>query len=576
MSAGDRSALIVADESQRVERFLAPLRRANLSLVRAQHAWDAEREFRHTPFDLIVAALPLLGAERVLGNLRAPQCAARHAGLIVIGEDEELGPHDLVVGRLANRLLPGSCSLVEFQQQVNELLDVAPRVAVPDGVRLQLMLPAGDQVELWLENLSTSGMLMRALETLPVGSDFGFALEFENQPMPIRGRARVVRHASPNRLGHWGVAARFLALGGEAPQRIHTLVERARFGEAGSGEPPLRTPSRETVAARSGTARAKREAASGDEMASCRAELDALTPVLDETLERGLLRRLNVADWYVTGAELGLESLRAFSSILSSIYENRAVGLVAQRRLADLIEVRDQLLEFGRPQQEVATRVRILLALRPALHRLLQELDEGAAGESRSPGIVAQTAVEIRRLVGARRSLATLVELLAELRRPRLLPLTGGARRSPEQIRADYGPLALAFGIPLSAATLRSRRGVRELSLVVQHEEHALARRLQTIHRKAFSLELRRLATDDAEADLEGQKLHRALSETLEAGAEYLARSYAAYRHALEAVEADPAWIDRAERLANILLAAERSREAAVPAPGAESISPLN
>lgn len=581
MPAGDRSALLLADEPPRIERFVAPLRRANLSLVRAEHVWEAEREIRRTPFDLIVVALPVLGADRVLRSLRSADSAARKAGLLVIGAGDEIEPTDLPVGRLANRLLPGGCSLVEFQEQVTALLDVSPRVAVPDGVRLQLTLPAGEQLELWLENLSTSGMLMRALDALPVGSDFGFALEFASEPEPIRGRARVVRHAERNPLGHLGIAARFLALGGEAPQRLGALVERTLGGGHGEPAPPPAPtpPPRSRTSSSEVRLPASRDGADRAEVVRCREELADLTPVLDEILERGLVRRLAVADWYVTGAELGLESLRAFSVILSSIYENRAMSAVAVRRLADLVEVRGQLLEFGRPQQDVATRVRIMLELRPALHRLLRELGEsgsvtatGASG-ARFPGIVSQTAVEIKRLVGARRGLANLRALLVEMRRPRLLPISGAARRSPQQIRSDYGPLALGLGISLSAEKLRTRRGLGELALAVEEEERNLARRLEAIHRKAYSLRLRTLASDDLEADLEVPKLHRVLLETLAAGAEYLARSYAAYRHAIEVAGSDPSLLDRVERLATTVLAAERAVElATVPSGAAEPV----
>jgi hypothetical protein len=70
-----------------------------------------------------------------------------------------------------------------------------------------------------------------------------------------------------------------------------------------------------------------------------------------------------------------------------------------------------------------------------------------------------------------------------------------------------------------------------------------------TVHQKVFGLRFRRLATDDVDADLLDPKLYQILLDTLAAGADYLARAYGAYRHALEAVGADPALLDRAARL---------------------------
>jgi hypothetical protein len=168
--------------------------------------------------------------------------------------------------------------------------------------------------------------------------------------------------------------------------------------------------------------------------------------------------------------------------------------------------------------------------------------------------------------------MGNLAALLAEMRRPRLLPLGGGARRSPEQIRAAFGPLAAGLGVPMTVEKLRTRRGLQELGHATEQEERNLVRRLEAIHRKAYSLRLRSLASDDLEADLEGQKVHRVLVETLAAGADYLARSYAAYRHALEAVDADPALIDRVERLATAILTAERAVElGSSPSPAARA-----
>jgi hypothetical protein len=449
---------------------------------------------------------------------------------------------------------------------VATLLAVPPRAEIADGARLQLTLANGEQLEFRVENLSTSGMLLRALEPPAVGTVFGFALAIADETEPIRGRARVVRLAPRDAAGEPGVGARFLALGGEGPQRIEGLVERALAERAGCDDAPLGSPS--APGPQVGARPSERSAAlDSREIARCREELADLIPVLDEVLERGLMRRLSVADWYITGAELGLESIRAFSSILTAVYENRRVSAAAERRLADLVEVRRQLIEFSRPQQGVATRVRIMLALRPALQRLLRELAEtgAAAGTAMAaiphPGVVSQATLEIKRLVGARRSLESLLRLLEERERIRLLPWRGGNRPSPEQIERDFAPLAGTFGIALTAASLRHRSAQRTVRQQVEVELQSLRRRLATIHERAYSLRFRALATEDVDADLQDAKLHRVLVDTMAAGTEYLARAYAAYRHALEVVGEQPALIGRVERLAAALLEAERAVE---------------
>jgi hypothetical protein len=559
--AKERSVLVFGEEPERVERLLPTLRRANLSIVRAEHASETVRLLRHSHFDLLLLVLPALGADRVLGAVRADDSACRRASVLVIGAHDEIEPDDLPFGRHANRLLPGGCSPLDFQQEVATLLAVPPRAELAEGGRLQLTLASGEQLELRVENLSTSGMLMRALDPPTVGTVFGFALALGDDADPIRGRARVVRLAAKNAAGEPGAAAQFLAIGGEGPQRIEELVTRALATSSNSNRAPA------VAAAGSPRSAPAADPFDGRELERSRQELDDLTPVLDAVLERGLTRRLEVADWYVTGAELGLESIRAFSAILTAVYENRRVSAEAERRLADLVEVRGQLLEFGRPQQDVATRVRIMLALRPALQRLLRELAEtgAAAGTAisgpRRPGVVSQAVVEIRRLVGGRRGLETLLGLIDDRNRPRLLPWRGAARPTPEQIQRDFAPLAGSFGIVLTAAALHDRAARRALQHQIEAELDGLRRRLATIHQRAYSLRFRALASDDLEADLQDPRLHRILVDTIAAGTEYLARAYAAYRHALEVIGEQPALIDRVERLAAAILEAERAGE---------------
>ncbi len=242
----ERRALLLADEPERLGRFADSLRRARLSITRASIASEAERLVRTEAYDLVLLFLPVLGAERLLGGIRAPGCASRTAGVLVVGAGEELIPGEIELGRQANRILPGECDLQAFEQDLAALLDVRPRTPLAEGGHLELTLHSGQHLELWIENLSTSGMLLRALTPLAVGTVFGFSLELENEREPIRGRARVVRQAGENAFGHVGIGARFLALGGAAPQRLERVVERS-LAAAGNGS--TEAPRRESTSA---------------------------------------------------------------------------------------------------------------------------------------------------------------------------------------------------------------------------------------------------------------------------------------------------------------------------------------
>jgi hypothetical protein len=498
--------------------------------------------------------------------------------VVARGDDGE--STDASLNRSANRLLPAECSTDEFRRAATALLNVAPRIAVDDRAQLRLNSEAGTTECPQVENLSPSGMLFAALTPLPVGTVIGFGLQLPDRREPIRGKAEVVRLAPSTKTGEHRIGVRFLALGGEAPEQLRALValDSANENEPGSAAASATSPPLDSRFASAPATSDSLSALNPGDLERYREELAELTPVLDEALERGLRRRLRVADWYVTGAELGLETLRAFSTILASIYENRTLGSEASRRLSDLVEVRRRLAEFGRPQQLVATRVQIMLELRPALERLLRELVDGrddsrAASPGRPLGVVAQATVEIKRMVGLKRGLENLLDQLEELQSPRFLMARGAIRRSVERIHREYASLAGALGIALDPAQLASRRQLRSATHAVEREVRGLERRLTTIHQRTYTGEVRKLASGDPEADLIDPRLHQILNDTLSAGAEFLVRAYSAYRHALEVTGSDPALIERVERLNALTSETQESLEKAAtgvrtPPPG--------
>lgn len=522
------------------------LRRAHLSVRREHDAGEAERIARHTAYDLLVVALPAPGADRVVRRLREPDCASRHAGLVVLAEPG-VDERENLLGCFANRLLPADCADPAFRQAVLDLLDVAPRRTLPATAAARIVLPGGASRSLRVENLSASGLLLRATDVLPVGTVFGFQLDLPGDSEPVRGRAEVVRLAARDEAGECGIAARFRALGGDAPQRL------AQFAGSPAAAPPAAAETTD-----GGGEPAEPRTLAPLEIERCRAELAALTPGLEELLERGLTRRLAAADWYVAGAETGIESLRAVSSVLASIYESGSTSPAAERRQADLAEARRELAELGLAQRDLAARVRILRGVRPPLARLLREMaGPGApAGDLRLAEFVAPTVADLRALIAARHRLTQLAEQIAELQRPILLFARSGPRRAAEQIEHDFAALAAAFGIPLSAAALRRRDRARGLAQSVAREVRDLERRLATVHRKVYGARDDGPSGAEVEADLDDPRLAQRLAAMLAPGAAYLARAYGAYRHALEGLGADAGLLDRVERLDALLLSA--------------------
>jgi hypothetical protein len=313
-------------------------------------------------------------------------------------------------------------------------------------------------------------------------------------------------------------------------------------------------------------------------------QLAELQPVLDGLLRQGLLRRLDVPDWYVTGVELGLESLRAISGVLDAVYRGHASTPQTSKRNADLVQVRERLREFAKPQQGVQRRAEILLEIRPSLERLLRELgEESAAGdqgrEARRRGVVSQLTADIGRLVRSRRSVHELRGQLAPLCRPHYALAPRALRRRVAEIAEQYRGHGSSLRLDLPQL-LAHHRGRKEALVAVEREIQRLDDWLSAIHGKVYGPKLAHVATGDYAVDLAADRLHPVLAETLAAGFDYLARAYGAYRHALEAMGADVRLLEQVAGLTAAIAAAEpppgaaARRTATVSAPAPEPPRP--
>jgi hypothetical protein len=108
---------------------------------------------------------------------------------------------------------------------VVSVLEVAPRVALHAPVRLMPVVTGqGGASDGTTENISASGMLVSCLGRLPVGSTVRFEISVPGRPAPIRGSARVVRAADPEREGVRGIGARFLSFLRSDGERFRDLL----------------------------------------------------------------------------------------------------------------------------------------------------------------------------------------------------------------------------------------------------------------------------------------------------------------------------------------------------------------
>ena len=572
MTSAERNVLILGDELSFVDRYAPLLRRSNLTVRKVVRPSDPGQLPQDEPQDLLVLVLPIANADKVLGSLRAEGSPWRNTGVLMVADRTAPSARNAVLGKVANRIVPVEATAEQFQEAVSELLHVAPRLEVRATVRLRLAQAVDETRSLEVENLSASGMLLRGEAALPVGSVFGFALDLPSQPDPIRGQAGVVRRASSADDAVHRIGVRFLSIGGDGVERIARLTGKRAANDAASSDGRERSGAFATT--KTGTSGVYPRPAATD-LRSMKRELAEINTLIDDLLRQGLTRRLGVADYYLTGMELGLESLRSFAAVLETAQAGRAPGSEAASRIADLAEVRRKLSEFALPQQDLRHRVKLLVEIRPAMDRLVRELVEANAhtGElSRGmPAVVSQISVEIKRLYATRKSLEAIRVSLVELGSLRYLVARGAQRRLAERLCADHKAVSSALGFDSPERLLRSD-GRKAALAAVRREVAHLDQRLAALHERVYLRKYRHSVSGNVERDLLDVRSTQILADMLTAGQEYLARAYSAYRHALELAGADAGLLDRAGTLAATIRAAEREQSGAFRTTGSHPI----
>jgi len=549
----ERTVLIAGDELARVDSLVSSLRRASISVRRAVGAQPAAKLIQETRYDLIVVVLPLASAHQLLRAIRAEGSPCRRTAIVLLA-DESLAPEQLFqLGPMVNKVLAAESPPEDVRSTAAMLLNTAPRVDVQGTARLHL--GSGDVRTARLENVSSTGMLLVGSEPPAVGAVFGFELTIASMSAPIRGRANVVRHTARREAGEHGIAVAFLSLGGEGAEQLESLIFQERAAAAAKDW-------RSGVAAGTGVIQIR----DSDELEMRKEELAELTPYLEGVLRQGLIPRVKAAEWYATAAEMGLESLRAFSAILEAVQGGRSKRFDVSQQLTDLTEVSGNLERFGVLGQELEVRVQILLDMRLSLERLLRALaltgavaeadTSGRGSGSRPRGLVFELALEIQRLLRSRRNLRQIPGELKELRHPRYLFARRALKRRIDEICNAHSTWIAELGI--DREMLRSGRGRKRATSAVMHEIKKLDQRLANVHQMTYSGRFRSYVSGDMEADFEEKKFTPIVVAALAAGSEFLLRAYSCYKHALELTRVEPKILDRVAGLAAAVAAAEQ------------------
>ena len=166
--------------------------------------------------------------EEMVGSLRAEVSASRRCSLLVMAEPGKAQAARDLIGNGVNRVMHLDDPEELIEQQVADLLHVAPRAAVRFAARLYTSLDNGvEEVFGQTSNVSITGMLVQTPTDLEPGQRVVFEILLDGTEERVAGEAEIVRRAIPDRGGVSGIGVHFLAFKNHGRDALDDILEDA-------------------------------------------------------------------------------------------------------------------------------------------------------------------------------------------------------------------------------------------------------------------------------------------------------------------------------------------------------------
>ena len=227
----EKSKVLLAGIGRGPFEAIAPvLERQKLEIERVESPEVAVEMACSERVDLVIfdAEPNEMTLEEVVAKLRAKGSASAKSSLLVMAEPGTDAKARGLIGNGVNRvmLLDDPEELIE--QQVAELLHIAPRAAVRFATRLYTSLDNGtEEIFGQTANVSVSGMLVQTPTLLEPGQRVVFEILIEDREGAVIGDAEIVRQASRDREGLDGVGIRFLGFREDCRDVLDAVIEDA-------------------------------------------------------------------------------------------------------------------------------------------------------------------------------------------------------------------------------------------------------------------------------------------------------------------------------------------------------------
>jgi hypothetical protein len=230
-----KSLVLVAGVGRHPFKTLARvLDRHKLEVVRVAAPENSIELARSERFDLVIIdATPRKAPLKdVVAKIRAEGSASRLTSLLVLAEHRDADAARTLIGRGVNRVMLLDDPPEIIDEQVAELLYIAPRAAVRLAIQLRTSVADGiDEVFGEIVDLSMSGMLVKTEKPFKVGQQLVVSIYPGDRDDPVVAKATVVRQALSERGGVDGCGVRFSSFAADGEVRIAAALEGA-FAES--------------------------------------------------------------------------------------------------------------------------------------------------------------------------------------------------------------------------------------------------------------------------------------------------------------------------------------------------------
>ena len=226
-----KSLVLVAGVGRGPFEALAPvLDRHKLEVVQVALPENSVELARSERFDLVIfdAEPREVSLGEVVAKIREGLSASRMTSLLVLAEHRNAEAARKLVGRGVNRVMLVDDSPELIDQQVAELLHIAPRADIRLSTHLRTSVADGtEEVLADVVNISLSGLLVRTDTLFEIGEKVVVSLYPGDRDDPVVAKAEVSRRALAERGGVDGFGIRFLSFAADGELRIGAVVEGA-------------------------------------------------------------------------------------------------------------------------------------------------------------------------------------------------------------------------------------------------------------------------------------------------------------------------------------------------------------